>query len=145
MNLGTGIRANRFAGGSFTYRYGEIGWNGAPRAHHWFGALLLINLIVAVTDRSHSDVEGANYRVDNSAIGKASHQFWDSAFEYLDMTVIPWEPNRQYIFACHPHGIHAHRLDSFIGRELRLMNVFRVYVKTNSVVSQHRSCSSYQV
>ena len=87
--------------------------------YHWFGALLLINLIVAVTDRSHSDVEGANYRADNSAIGKASHQFWDSAIEYLDMTVIPWDkyanlpPNRQYIFACHPHGIHCTPLGLF--------------------------------
>ena len=29
----SGIRANRFAGGP-VYRYGEIGWNGAPRAHY---------------------------------------------------------------------------------------------------------------
>ena len=88
-------------------------------AYKWLGLLLFINLVVAVTDKSHVDVKGANYRQDNSIVGRASHKFWDAAFDYLQMTVVPWSEsaslpsNRQYIFAVHPHGIHCTPLGLF--------------------------------
>jgi len=86
---------------------------------YWFGGLALLNFLVAVSDRSHCNVEGADYRRSNSFVGKAAVAFWDSALDYLQMSVEPWcenaklPPDRQYIFACHPHGIHCTPLALF--------------------------------
>mmetsp|Transcript_21256 Transcript_21256/g.45422 ORF Transcript_21256/g.45422 Transcript_21256/m.45422 type:complete len:377 (+) Transcript_21256:42-1172(+) len=85
----------------------------------WLGSLYLLNVLVALTDRSHLNVEGADYRSSNSAVAKAAFDFWDSAHDYLQMTIVPWDesaqlpPDRQYIFACHPHGIHCTPLALF--------------------------------
>jgi hypothetical protein len=91
---------------------------------HWFGALFLLNVLVGLMDDSHHDVEGANNRLKSSTnpIIQASNAFWMSSFEYVQMTVKPWAedatlpPNRQYIFACHPHGIHCMPLAIFHGK-----------------------------
>ncbi|KAL7543597.1 hypothetical protein ACHAXR_012927 [Thalassiosira sp. AJA248-18] len=87
---------------------------------NWFGFLILMNVVVAFTDnKSHLNVEGANYRPRCSAIGRAASKFWEASFEYLQVTFVPWDenaklpPNRQYIFACHPHGIHCTPLGLF--------------------------------
>jgi len=88
-------------------------------AYRWLGLLLFVNSLTAVTDKSHVDVKGANYRQDNSIVGRASHKFWDAAFDYLQMSVVPWDEeaslpsNRQYVFAVHPHGIHCTPLGLF--------------------------------
>ena len=112
----------------------------------WFGFLCLWNMAVAFTDNSHRDVEGADYRTSRSCgfLEKAAEDFWESAYDYIQMTVIPWDeegklnnsntgkdgtsshenssskesnatlpPNRQYIFAVHPHGIHCIPLGLF--------------------------------
>ncbi|KAL9187889.1 hypothetical protein ACHAXT_006267 [Thalassiosira profunda] len=85
----------------------------------WVGMLLFVNIVVALTDKSHLDVEGADYRQPAGPIGRASAAFWDTAFDYLQMSVVPWDenatlpPDRQYIFACHPHGIHCTPLGMF--------------------------------
>jgi hypothetical protein len=89
--------------------------------YHWIGALFLINIAVALFDNSHLNVHGADYRLQpsKSPIVRASNQFWEAAFDYLQMTVKPWKEdatlpsNRQYIFACHPHGIHCTPLALF--------------------------------
>ena len=87
--------------------------------HLWFGGLLLLNILVALTDRSHTNVKGADYRSRNGAVSKAAFHFWESALDYLQMTIEPWDenailsPDKQYIFACHPHGIHCTPLALF--------------------------------
>jgi hypothetical protein len=89
--------------------------------YQWMGALFLLNVMVGLLDNSHHDVKGANNRCKSSTnpIIRASNAFWESSFEYVQMTVKPWKedaklpPNRQYIFACHPHGIHCMPLAIF--------------------------------
>lgn len=105
---------NAFLPGAYEMYVLEYKWR-------WFGALFLLNVIVGLMDKSHHDVEGANNRLKSSTnpIIKASNAFWESSFEYLEMTVKPWKedarlsPNRQYIFATHPHGIHCMPLAIF--------------------------------
>jgi len=82
-------------------------------AYLWLGGLLALNMAVAITDKSHVDVQGANYRKADGIVARASVQFWNAVIDYLQMTIVPWDekatlpPNRKYIFACHPHGIHC--------------------------------------
>ncbi len=86
----------------------------------WIISVLLINVVVAFADKSHRAVEGADYRYNRSRIlDDAAGKFWDSCEDYLETTVVPWtenaslDPKRQYIFACHPHGIHCTPLGQF--------------------------------
>ena len=88
--------------------------------YHWIAVVLLLNAAVAITDSSHRTVEGADYRYDRSRfLDNAAAEFWDSCQDYLKNTVVPWaenavlNPKRQYIFACHPHGIHCTPLGQF--------------------------------
>ena len=87
--------------------------------HYWFGGLFLLNMVVAITDRSHLIVEGADYRSYNNIVAKTAKLFWEAALEYMEMSVIPWDdsanlsPSKRYIFACHPHGIHCTPLALF--------------------------------
>jgi hypothetical protein len=89
--------------------------------YHWIGGLLILNIAVALLDDSHLVVEGADYRLRHSQgpIVNASNQFWEAVFDYLQMKVVPWKQDamlpadRQYIFACHPHGIHCMPLGLF--------------------------------
>lgn len=100
--------------------YQSIVWDSK---HYWLGGLLFLNVAVALGDKSHCNVKGANFRrptgIFGKAVQKAALQFWDSLSDYLPMTVVPWEEdatlpaNRQYIFACHPHGIHCTPLGQF--------------------------------
>ena len=86
-----------------------------------FGALFILNILVGAMDNSHHDVEGSNNRLKSSTnpIIRASNAFWESSFSYVEMTVKPWKedatlpPGKQYIFACHPHGIHCMPLAIF--------------------------------
>lgn len=94
-------------------------WSGAYQSivvdykYHWFGMLLLLNIVVGFTDRSHLEVEGADYRPPTGVVAKTAKLFWEATLEYMQMTVEPWDedaklpPTRQYIFAVHPHGIHC--------------------------------------
>jgi len=86
----------------------------------WIACILLINMAVAITDISHRAVEGADYRYNRSRyLDDAAGKFWDSCEDYITTTVVPWkenatlDPKRQYIFACHPHGIHCTPLGQF--------------------------------
>eukprot|EP00956_Cyclotella_meneghiniana_P014985 scaffold22712_cov78-Cyclotella_meneghiniana.AAC.4 len=87
----------------------------------WAGALFLVNVVVGLLDNSHHNVAGANNRLksSNNPIIQASNKFWESSFEYVQMNIKPWKegatlpPDRQYIFACHPHGIHCMPLAIF--------------------------------
>ncbi|KAL7468982.1 hypothetical protein ACHAXS_009248 [Conticribra weissflogii] len=77
----------------------------------WTIFLISLNLIVAFTDKSHKNVK---------------EKFFDATFNYIPMKIVPWDedpstklskatlpPNRQYIFAVHPHGIHCLPLSLF--------------------------------
>ena len=98
--------------------YEQIIWE---YKYQWMCVLLLINIIVGLFDDSHKDVKGANNRLKgtNNPIIRASNAFWESSFDYVQMTIQPWRedavlsPERQYIFACHPHGIHCMPLAIF--------------------------------
>lgn len=86
----------------------------------WIGFVLLMNIAVAITDTSHRAVEGADYRYNRRRyLDRKACKFWDSCEEYLSTAVVPWsenatlDPNRQFIFACHPHGIHCTPLGQF--------------------------------
>ena len=86
---------------------------------HWTFGLFVANVIVAVFDSSHQKVEGSDYRGYDSALAKYALSFWVSLYKYIEMDVEPWckearlDPNRQFIFACHPHGIHCFPLGVF--------------------------------
>mmetsp|Transcript_11107 Transcript_11107/g.22805 ORF Transcript_11107/g.22805 Transcript_11107/m.22805 type:complete len:383 (-) Transcript_11107:7-1155(-) len=94
--------------------------------HSWIIFLVSLNLIVAFTDKSHKNVHGADYRRKNNIFARAAEKFFDATFNYIPMTIVPWDedhstksskatlpPNRQYIFAVHPHGIHCMPLSLF--------------------------------
>mmetsp|Transcript_22819 Transcript_22819/g.51725 ORF Transcript_22819/g.51725 Transcript_22819/m.51725 type:complete len:381 (+) Transcript_22819:237-1379(+) len=86
---------------------------------HWTFGLFVANIIVAVFDSSHRKVEGSDYRGYESKLAKYALKFWISLYTYIEMDVEPWckdarlDPNRQFIFACHPHGIHCFPLGLF--------------------------------
>jgi len=86
----------------------------------WIIFILLVNIAVAIKDSSHRVVEGADYRYNRSLfLDNAASKFWYVCDDYLVTTVVPWaddatlDPKRQYIFACHPHGIHCTPLGQF--------------------------------
>eukprot|EP00986_Skeletonema_menzelii_P016569 scaffold15059_cov146-Skeletonema_menzelii.AAC.9 len=86
----------------------------------WIIFVLLFNIAVALTDTSQRAVEGADYRYNRRRfLDNAAAKFWNSFEDYLATTVVPWtenaslDPKRQYIFACHPHGIHCTPLGQF--------------------------------
>lgn len=80
--------------------------------YRWLGLLLAINFLVALTDKSHLNVEGADFRfrLSSNVVARAALSFWSASYEYLQMSIIPWDENAElppdghYIFACHPHG-----------------------------------------
>ena len=79
--------------------------------YRWLGLLLAINFVVALMDKSHLNVEGANFRfrLSSNVMARAALSFWSASYEYLQMSIV-WDenaelpPDGQYIFACHPHG-----------------------------------------
>ncbi|KAL7527133.1 hypothetical protein ACHAWF_002050 [Thalassiosira exigua] len=83
------------------------------KARLWVGLWAALNIVVACSDSSHRCVDGADYRPRTGIVAKAAEAFFDTNYEYLKMTVVPWDKsadlpsNRKYIFACHPHGIHC--------------------------------------
>jgi len=86
----------------------------------WIIFVLAVNIAVAFTDTSHQVVDGADYRYNRSfLLDNAASKFWCACDDYLTTTIVPWaddatlDPTRQYIFACHPHGIHCTPLSQF--------------------------------
>ena len=85
----------------------------------WIGGLLILNVIVGLTDTSHLNVEGADQRGHRGVISRLAWEFWFASFDYLQMSVVPWDDNatlpsdKQFIFGCHPHGIHCTPLGLF--------------------------------
>ena len=85
----------------------------------WIGGLLILNVIVGLTDTSHLNVEGADQRGHRGVISRLAWEFWFTSFDYLQMSVVPWDDNatlpsdKQFIFGCHPHGIHCTPLGLF--------------------------------
>jgi len=78
---------------------------------HWASGLLAANIIVAVFDNSHRKVEGSDFRGYDSPLAMYALSFWVSLYSYIEMEVEPWcedaslDPNRQFIFACHPVSV----------------------------------------
>jgi len=75
---------------------------------------------ILILNRQHLSVKDANCHPTNrNFIESASSKFLFSFQDYLQMTCVPWSsdakllPNKQYVIAVHPHGIHCTPLALF--------------------------------
>lgn len=92
--------------------------------HHvisWVLALIAYyTATVLLTDKAHLTVPKPFTSTNmHPKIWKGAQDFLLSHFDYFPVTCVPWaedatlDPNRQYVFAGHPHGIHCWPLNVF--------------------------------
>jgi len=68
---------------------------------------------ILIMDKTHVDVKQSNPHPSRYALEHASESFMKSTLDYFPLSCVPWEenaklpPDRQYVFAVHPHGIHC--------------------------------------
>lgn len=87
----------------------------------WVFAIPLVSwyILSMLADRSHINVDGANFEPPRTAVERAAFKFYLSVYDYFPMTCVPWSEDaklpasRQYVFAAHPHGIHCWALAMF--------------------------------
>lgn len=98
-------------------------FSGIPSSWLWSGIVLPFSVAYCVQnlglDQTHKVVKNSGLLFPRNFVEVAVHGCLGSMFHYHKVTCIPWsedaklDPNRQYIFCLHPHGIHPMPLIQF--------------------------------
>jgi hypothetical protein len=74
---------------------------------------------ILILNKDHLSAKTATVIKPQNVMEYYAHKFYDSGLEYNPVRCVPWtvdaklSPDRQYVFAVHPHGIHCMPLSQF--------------------------------
>jgi Diacylglycerol acyltransferase len=121
-----------------------------PKEGPWHDVLLYLlylflgwYLVTVVVDDSHCRVEDACFRIPQNYFDNISYEYFKAIFDYFPMTCLPandkvkLDPNKQYIFGVHPHGIHCFPLAFLASPDTPFDRLFPGFVYGSKVTPKH--------